>query len=685
MRKAKRFGSVSSSRGLGGAILLGAMLMLRPAFAQAPSVKVLDKSYDVGAGAFAYTEYELSGEPLAQALGLNLEVLKADLAEKPDPFDFAAGIDSYEFSEEAMYALNYQSQLGPHLVNGPVNGARGGGMQNLGKRVIHLAQAVGFSPDELPQNLYPITFPLDKGLPEFGQAVDASPLSTSQVTIQTDSGEQKSVATFTPAYLRDYKTLAWRRSGADMATTPVAIGGELLKDVMWSQDFLGAMHVAATDEQTDASSVDMDHDGKHALGKSAADGMNGMLLTEITWDKLLFLRNRFGYDGKTLGVAIGPDYDVRRHPIWFPNRVAVTLGAKDGVNALDSLKVMDGGSSLRSSWMMLWGLGEMYGFSDQRSANINQKKAFLAVFDGDPFPAAPADNRGVDRAKYVQADDPFSLTETLANLEMQNLDALHFNQQAGTFVDEWSQGKQGDRVTTYDAAYAIVALQVYQRALEALPVGYASSASGQPLASAAARRAGQLIKGEADFLIAKLIGADGLASDTFVIGSGASAQRGLAAQFAVIRGLSSAFIATGDEKYRAAARNLYLAVNARMLDKGDNLFNPTPGKSFTVSPWMVGAVSAGLRELMTTLASRENETDAPLSLASLTARYTTWFRVVGRGVQLAEWLNDTGEHMVAGGDGDLNGNGIKNVTKAGGQYGTAAVMASRVEVTPRRP
>lgn len=62
----------------------------------------------------AYTEFELSGEPLAEALGLDLDVLDANRADEPTPFDFAAGIESYEYSEEAMYALNYQSGMGPH-------------------------------------------------------------------------------------------------------------------------------------------------------------------------------------------------------------------------------------------------------------------------------------------------------------------------------------------------------------------------------------------------------------------------------------------------------------------------------------------------------------------------------------------------------------------------------------------
>ena len=661
-----------------------AALLAMTASADAASVKVLDNTFDVAAGMFAYTEYELSGEPLAENLGLNLDVLDADQADKPTAFDFAAGIDSYEYSEEAMYALNYASRLGPHLVNGPVNAARGGTLADLGTRVIALAKSVGFAPDELPQNLYPLTFPLAGGVPEYGQKVDVTPVSSSDVDATTHAGKDVKVKAIKPAYLRDYGTLAWRTDGADLAFTPAALGGELLKDVMWAQDFLGGMHVTESDEEVDdIASTDMDHDGKHSLGVSSADGVNGMLLTEITWDKLLTLRDKFGYDGKTLGAALGPDYDAAKHPVWFPNKVAVTLDQKNGVNALGTLTVADGGSSLRNTWMLLWPLAEAYGFTDQRTENKNANKAFLAVFDGDPFPAAPDANRGADPAKYVKADDPFSLVETLSNVVFQNLATLHFNKDAGTVVDTWADGKQGDTVTTFDAAYTIVALDILARAVDALPVGYASASSGEPLDTAQGKAARALLKSEADFILARLIGADGLVADTFTIGKGASAERSLGTQFATIRGLSAAFVATGDETYRTAARKIYDAVEAHMVDAKAGIFSPTPGKPFAVDPWTNGAVSAGLRELLENLANKEGESDAVLDRAALTKRYTDWFHIVGRGMQLAEWLDDTGEHLVDGDTtGDSNENGIRSVTFAGGKFGTAPVMAARVEVTP---
>ncbi|WP_208978857.1 hypothetical protein [Pseudovibrio denitrificans] len=130
------------------------------ALAGSPEVKVevLDKVFDPAGGFLAYTEFELSGEPLAEGLGLDLDVLDPNLVNQPTAFDYAAGIESYEYSEEAMYAVNYQSKMGPHIVNGPLNKARGGSLESLGKRVIELAGSVAFPAEEIPLNMYPITF-----------------------------------------------------------------------------------------------------------------------------------------------------------------------------------------------------------------------------------------------------------------------------------------------------------------------------------------------------------------------------------------------------------------------------------------------------------------------------------------------------------------------------------------------
>ncbi|MEW5422723.1 hypothetical protein HNS03_12465 [Amorphus sp. 3PC139-8] len=667
-------------------IVCVAVVASGPVLAQeAASVKVTDATWDTAAGMFAYTEFELSGEPLAEGLGLNLDVLDPDQANKPDPFDFAAGIDSYELSEEAMYAVNYQSGMGPHIANGPVNKARAGSgnvMEALGKRVVGLATAAGQTPDDLPQNFYPISFPLAGGKPEFAAPVDIATQATTPMEILTDTGEQKSIQAVLPAYFRDYASLRWPSDGFQNAFTPQAAGMELLKDVLWAQDYLRQMHKVDGDEPVDATSVDMDKGSDIGLGDVGADGFNGLMLTEISWDKLTMIRDQFAYDGKTLGAKIPDDYDASKTPIWLPNRVSVTLDQQNGVTALADPKVDDGGSSLRTQWVMLWPLAEFYGFSDQRPANTNQKADFLAVFDGDPFPSAPKANLEGDPLGSVAADDPFSLVQLLTRLTTQNLMVLHFDKDAGTLVDTWSDGKAGDTVTTLDAAYTLAALQIYQRAIDALPVGYASATSGKPLGTDEGKAALSLIKTQADFLIDKVKGADGLYADSYTIGTGAGASHSVATQFAVIRGFDAAFLATGDSKYRDAARDAFLAAEAHLFDSALGIYNDEPGKPFEVTPWEAGTVSGGIRVMMLDLVSRTGESNQALTLAHLAERYTAWFRTVGRGMQLAEWLNDTGEHMVATDyDGDINQNGIKSITHAGGAHGRAAVMASKAVVS----
>lgn len=656
-----------------------AIMASSAAWAGEAKVEVLDKSFDVAGGMLAYTEFELSGEPLAEGLGLDLDVLDPNAVNQPTAFDYTAGIESYEYSEEAMYAVNYQSKMGPHIVNGPLNASRGGTLESLGKRVMELTASVGFAAEELPLNFYPVSFPYSKGMPTFAGKVDTSEVGKDELKLVDAAGKETTVSTSIPAYFRDYGSLGWTEDGMSKTFTPAAAGAEMLKDVMWAQDFLGGMHVKESDEEVEAENSTMDQDGKHALGVSAADGVNGVLLTEITWDKLLTLRNQMVYDGKTLGGKLTSSYDPKKGALWFPAAVKVTEAEKNGVKSIGKLEVIDGSSTLRNTWMMLWPLAEVYAYSDQRAENKGQNKAFMAVFDGAPFAAAPAANRNVDLSDDVAADDVFSVVSLLTNAQFKNLDALHFNAKEGTFVDRWDGKSAGTTVTTYDAAYSLAALQIFQRSQDALPVGYASADAGEPLGTARAKRAVELIRAQSNFILAKLVGKDGLVADSYEIGKGASASRSLATQFATIRGLSAAFKATGDEKYRTAARKLYLAIEAKMFDKAIGTFADQPGKPTIHTPWTAAAISAGLREALQTLRNQEGEKEPLLDLANLTGRYEHWFRtVINGGAQMSEWLGDSGENIVAGDTtGDTDKDGVPQITKAG----VAQVMAAQVKVS----
>lgn len=660
-------------------------------------VRVKDKTFHVAPGMLAYTEFELSGEPLAESLGLDLDILSPTAIDQPDPFDYTAGIESYEYSEEAMYAVDYQSHLGPHLANGPRNQARGGTLADLGKRFIALSNAAGYSPDEIPLNMYPISLPLRAGMPEFGQPVDTHVVNHSEVTITSADGKSQKVATDIPAYYRDFKTLAWDPKGMQMALEPAAIGGMLLKEVMWAQDFLGTMHTRKDDQEVEVKSTSMATDPKYAMGDSSVDGLNGVILTELSLDKMTLLQNSLAYNGRKLGADIGPNYNPAKGPIWFPHAIQVEMIQKNGLNALGKLKVTDRTSTLRDEWMLMWPLAEYYGFSDQRVANKNQRDAFKVDFDGRVFAKAPMANIDTNPHNDVKGTDAFSLANNLSHMVFSNLEALHFNKAAGTLVDRWD-GKQGNHVTTYDAAYTLVALDVYARAKNAEPVGYASaSAAKAVLNTPEAKAAKTLIRKQADFLLKYAFDKDGLVYDGLTLGKNGQAsaadaadrKQSLGTQFAVLRGLGAAFAATGDSRYRQAGRQLYLAIDKQMFDSKLGTWADKPGQPTLHTPWTEAAISGGLRTAMQQFHNEGQENEPALDLAQLTNRYASWFRTVingprvGEGMQQAEWLEDTGENVIPGQGVDTDHDNVPQITGAGGPHGTAMVMAGSAEVSDR--
>ena len=649
------------------------------------TTKVIDRTFITSANMLAYTEFELSGEPLAEALGLDLDALDPLEKDQPTLFDYVTGIESYEYSEEAMYALNYQSQLGPHLVNGPQNNARGGTLKSLEKRMGNLARSVAFPIKEIAKNIYPISIPYRSASPEFNQPVDSRVLGQEEVEIFNQSGDIVSIMAQTPAYQHDYKTLAWNKNKRELIIEPAAIGGILLKEVMWSQDFLGGMHTIEGDEEVEATSSEMDKDGKHALGVSSFDGMNGVILTELSLDKMQYLQEQLAFDGHTLGATISPQYNAQKNPIWFPHAIKVSETEKNNRNAIDKLTVKDASSTLRDTWMLLWPLSEYFAYSDQRNANTNQNPAFSATFDGQPFSSTPKVNTDSNSKNNIASADGFSLASNLSNMMFKNIDTLHFNNTHQTFVDLYN-GKQSNHVTTYDAAYTIVALSIYQRAQDALPVGYASAEGGNlHLNTPQGKRALELIKLQANFIVNNLIGKNGLVSDGITLSGKQDIGQSLDAQFSAIRGLSAAFVATKNEAFRTAARQLYSNIDQHLFNTKLGTWAIKGKGEYT--PWTAAAIASAMREIMLHLKNNETENNPALELASLVERYGNWFRAVingqsiTQGMQLSEALNDTGELLIKGQGSDSDQDNVAKTTDAGGQYGQANVLAAKVIIS----
>ncbi len=644
--------------------------------------EVVDKRFNTAGAMFAYTEFELSGEPMAEGLGLDLDTLDPNAINQPTTFDYTAGIESYEYSEEAMYALNYQSKMGPHLVNGLLNEKRGGNMESLAKRFVEFAKVTGNDPEILPLNMHPTALPYISGLPEFAQKIDMTVVNNDEVVV-FKHGKEESVKTSVPAYLRDYKTLSWVEDGMEKVFNPAAFGAALLKDTMWAQDFLGGMHVIESDEEVEATSSDMDSDGKHALGVSSADGVNGAILTELAWERILYMQEKLGFDGTKLGVSFDPSYNASK-PVWFAHKVEVKEAEKNGTKDISSLKVSEGHSSLRDTWQVLWPISEFYAYSDQRVSNKNQNPAFLSVFDGAPFKNAPKTNVDEKRNNDVKADDAFSVASNITNLMFENISKLHFDKKAGTLVDTFD-GKKGTTVTVFDAAYSLEALRIFQRAIDALPVGYGSADGAKSLESAQGKEALKLIKTQADFLIKNAKDKNGLYVSKINIKTNEKSDLDLGTQFAVVRGLTAAFLVTGDKNYRQEARKLFLAIEKNMYSEKLGTYADS---SSEYTPYTIGAVSGGLRDAINNLKNEENEKESLLDLKNLTERFTNWFQIVVNGnstttgAQLAEWLLDSGEYETSEMKTSNNdGDNVAPINEAGGKYGTAMTMAAKVKLS----
>jgi len=206
-----------------------------------------------------------------------------------------------------------------------------------------------------------------------------------------------------------------------------------------------------------------------------------------------------------------------------------------------------------------------------------------------------------------------------------------------------------------------------------------------------------LIKSQANFIIDHLITKNGLVSDgASLTQSGGISKldkgQSLDAQFASIRGLSTAFIATGQTRFRDAARNLYVSIERNYFSK--ELGTWAINGQGEYSPWTAAAVISALRETMLHLKNNESENTPELELAALVNRHASWFRTVingptiNEGLQLSEALADTGEYILKGqGNGsdqyDSDNDKVAKINRAGGKFGRANVMAAKVVVSKR--
>jgi hypothetical protein len=645
------------------------------------SVSVTDYDFDTAGNMFAYAEFELAGEPLLEGLGVDLDILDARKVDQPAKFDYIAGIEAYEYSEEAMYEVVEKSGLGLHLINGPVVGemARKKGIEShemLAERYYELADAVGYPREEIFSNMFPTLIEYTKGDPHYIEKVD---------TEEYASGDGD---TYVPNYQVNFKSLRWDREKMDKVLTPAAYGGTFLKQALWAGDFLGGYHTVDKDEELEGETPNDDQDENIRLGVSSPDGMQGMFLVEGIWNKLNFIKNGLFYNGKELTSAgIGSQYDPSKGFVYLPHKIEVEEDGNDMMPNAKSMKLSDSRSLLNDQWLMLWPAAEFYGMTDQRAENQNVAPSFRALFDSSPYPSAPKENLDGDKTNDIASTDPYSVNKDVILHVFKNLDAMHFHEESGSFVTEHDGTNQGNYVDTFQAGYTVESLRIFQRAIDGLPVGYASGDAAEGLKTKEGERAKELIKAQADFIMNELIMENGLAAKGYTIGTGADGEVTLQAQLGAIRGLTAAYLATQDDKYREAARGIFVAMDENLWDQDLKAYK-TGKDEMKYDAYTAGGVAAVFRVAMNNLSNSDSDQEqpAPLEVDSIVEKYTDFFDSVIDGPSLDEGMQasefwDTGDfYLKKGKSENTDEDNVPQIQAGHGKYGIAPVLLP-VEIT----
>lgn len=639
------------------------------------SVSVTDYNFDTAGNMFAYAEFELAGEPLLEGLGVDLDLLDPKEVDQPAKFDYTAGIEAYEYSEEAMYEVVEKSGLGLHLINGPVVGemAKEKGKEShemLAERYYELADAVGYPREEIFSNMFPTLIEYSKGDPHYIEKVD---------TEEYASGDGD---TYVPNYQVNFKSLRWDREKMDKVLNPAAYGGTFLKQALWAGDFLGGFHTVDKDEELEGETPNDDQDENIRLGVSSPDGMQGMFLVEGIWNKLNFIKNGLFYNGKELTSAgVGSQYDPAKGFVYLPHKIEVEEDGNDMMPNAKSMKLSDSRSVLNDQWLMLWPAAEFYGMTDQREENKNVAASFRALFDSNPYPSAPKENLDTDQANDVASTDPYSVNKDVLLHVFKNLDAMHFNKDAGAFVTEHDGKKQGNYVDTFQAGYTVESLRIFQRAIDGLPVGYASGDAAEGLKTKEGERAKEMIKTQADFIMNELIMENGLAAKGYTIGTGVDQEVTLQAQLGAIRGLTAAFLATFDDKYREAARGIFVAMDENLWDQELKAYK-TGNDEFKYDAYTAGGVAAVFRVAINNLSNSDSDQEqpAPLEVDAIVEKYTDFFDSVIDGPSLDEGMQasefwDTGDFYLNKGKlGNTDKDNVPQIQAGHGKYGIAPVL-----------
>jgi hypothetical protein len=614
----------------------------------------------------AALEMQLSGEPLAQAMGRNLagyerSLLPTDqyspdgsLDTVTDVAGFSIAVESYEYSKQPMNNVALESGAGTSLMFAPLvnpTGSRGAkAVALLEQRIEKYALAThawgrfavapgtwrGASPNPLA---YPGLWPTAHVFASFDPSIAPTSSVSLDCAIPSDEGSGDDTV---GDYECDPTTLHLpdREKQVEFRVTTGADGFSAWKYALWIINYLQVMHdtsgnlVSSVPEAElplvgtpDNSVTGVDASGKATFpgtyaGSSDLEGFQAALfIDEVDNRAADWLLHFTTTDGSTLSgfsslsdaLSYREDSPLR----WFPESIRVTEGADSSGFPIPSYALDGAGSELLGLLSLAGAYAELYALTDRANPDVGGSQAVRVYFDGDPF--------GEDDG---QADgEPTLHDRALAMIRVAVLDAdrLHRDPTSGALADAvafaGATPTRGSSASIESTAYALVALRTVERALGSELTLYSNNSPDtalltSPLDSVPVNAAGvtfserlhDLIRSEAALLYDSLTTPDGRAFDALDLATGkvSGDANSLDAHTAAIRGLFTAYLATGDTRYRDRAEAVFNRLETVFYDPSARIYTATPSPAPFVDfgPVRFGMLQAALRETYLQLGDR---------------------------------------------------------------------------------
>ena len=620
---------------------------------------------------FAAGEMQISGEPFAEGFaGRKLDdydrvfvptdqYILGTGTDAPTPvtdlFGFSTAVESYEYSKYHMNMVAQQTSAGLSLAAGPLVAARpeSTALDRLRGRVGELMVTAGSDVAGyviLPpppnnslnylgfQGLWPSFAPFRS----FDSAMEPHDQVVKSCTFSGGYGGIPGIGNTTPEYECAYNSLHLldREAQVEKVITPRVLGMATWKEALWSIDFVGRIHDAASNPVDGVADADLPRIGTSSnlvrgtapataargtyIGSTPLEGMWGLtMLAEMDNAAELLTRSLTTADGATLGgfaskrAATAYDYDTPLR--WFPAAVAVKEDGADPFPGIASMAITDAASRSEDLAALLLGHAMLFGMTDARNAAVGQRLGLRVTFDGDPFARDDA---------AVQGEDTIhDRALAVMRVALVDLDRMHGDPRLGVTLDTATVSagtvtRTGD-VSTAALAHVVIALRQTLLALNGAITQYgaadpdpAADVNGalntppihplpggtgvaQPTFSARVRA---LLVANAAFV------RDTLSLDDGSVANGATVTAGVASviagpptlesQAAAVRALVEGFLVTGDESYRARARAVARRLESAFYSAPARMFRGVSGGGDEVlmTPARFAWLQSALRE-----------------------------------------------------------------------------------------